>query len=75
MGYSPTGFSSPDIPVKGSVAEVGTALDIGYKSPKWDKDNENYLHEFEQQPNVYLHEDGKTLIMHPVKFDERGITS
>ena len=75
MGNNSSKHYWEHIPVKGTVAKVGKGLAIGYKSAKWDGKLENYMHDFEKAPNMYLHEDKETLILHPVKFDNRGITS
>lgn len=63
------------MPIKGEVAEVGKVLELAYGSKKWDKKSEGYLHEFRDPPKMYLHEDEKTLIVHPIEFTKHGITS
>ncbi len=46
------------------LAELGDALQIGYRSKKWTGKKENYLHEFGKGVKVMCTPDRKTIVIH-----------
>ena len=57
------------------LADLGTALEIGYKSRKWTGKPANYLHQFGKGVHMYATPDGKTLVLNGGKMQltTRGI--
>ena len=57
------------------LVELGKALEIGYKSKKWEGKNNNYLHKFGRGVRLCATADGKALVIVGGKLDttERGI--
>lgn len=57
------------------LVELGKALEIGYKSKKWEGRNNNYLHKFGRGVRLCATADGKALVIVGGKLDttERGI--
>lgn len=57
------------------LVELGKALEIGYKSKKWEGKNNNYLHKFGRGVRLCSTADGKALIILGGKLEttERGI--
>ena len=57
------------------LVELGKALEIGYRSKKWEGKNNNYLHKFGRGVRLCSTADGKALVIVGGKLDttERGI--
>ena len=57
------------------LAELGTALELGYKSDKWTGKRQNYLHEFSKGVRMYATADGRALVLTggKMKLTARGI--
>ena len=57
------------------LVELGKALEIGYKSKKWEGKNHNYLHKFGRGVRLCSTADGSALVIVGGKLDttERGI--
>lgn len=57
------------------LVELGKALEIGYKSKKWEGKNNNYLHKFGRGVRLCSTADGKALVIVGGKLDttDRGI--
>ena len=57
------------------LVELGKALEIGYRSKKWEGRNNNYLHKFGKGVRLCSTADGKALVIVGGKLDttERGI--
>lgn len=58
-----------------NLAELGSALEIGYRSGKWDGKKRNYLHKFGKGVKLMSTPDGKALIITGGKLgvNDRGI--
>ena len=57
------------------LADLGQALELGYKSNKWTGKQQAYLHEFGKSVRMYATPDGKTLVLTggKMKITPRGI--
>lgn len=55
-------YSIPRVETK-ELTKLGKGLCIGYESDKWDEGDQNYLHDFETDPELFSTSDGKTLIL------------
>jgi len=60
-----------------NVAELGSALEIGYESDKWGGKKKPYLHKFGRGVKLYATADRKALIIHGGKMtvESEGITN
>lgn len=57
------------------LVQLGSCLDIGYRSNKWTGKAENYLHEFGKGVKLYATPDRKSLVLHGGRMNvqNRGI--
>jgi hypothetical protein len=57
------------------LVDLGSVLEIGYKSKKWTGKNENYLHKFGPRVRMYATANGKALVLAGGKMNvqSRGI--
>lgn len=64
------------LPDFGEMVELGSALEIGYRSKKWTGKAENYLHKFGKKVNLLASADGKALVITggALNVESRGIT-
>jgi hypothetical protein len=64
------------LPDLGEMVELGSALEIGYRSKKWTGKAENYLHKFGKKVSLLASADGKALVITggDLNVESRGIT-